>query len=74
MAPMLFLQGTRDDFADLTLLKPLVRRLGRRATLHQVDGGNHSFKVPAKSGRTEGDVRGELADALAGWIDAVLDG
>ena len=69
---MLFLQGTRDDFADLTLLKPLVKKLGRRATLHLIDEGNHSFRVPAKTGRKEADVMAELADTLVGWIDRVL--
>src|SRR5881397_3748761 len=62
--PMLFLQGTRDDFADLKLLRPLVKRLGARATLHLVDGGDHSFKVLKKSGRTEADVMTELVRAI----------
>lgn len=66
--PMLFLQGTRDEFAGLTLLKPLVKRLGKSATLHFVADGNHSFRVPAKTGRTSADVVGELVDATAGWI------
>jgi predicted alpha/beta-hydrolase family hydrolase len=69
--PMLFLQGTRDEFADLALLRPTVARLGAMATLHLVEGGNHSFKVPAATGRTDADVRAELADALARWIEAV---
>src|SRR6266480_2942879 len=54
-APMLFLQGTRDDFAALKVLQPLVKRLGERATLHLVEGGDHSFRVPTKSGRSEGE-------------------
>ena len=66
--PMLFLQGSRDEFAHLTLLEPVCRRLGERATLHLVEDANHSFKVPARSGRTDAAVRAELADALAGWI------
>jgi predicted alpha/beta-hydrolase family hydrolase len=70
--PMLFVQGTRDEFAGLTLLKPVVRRLGRRATLHLIEEANHSFRVPAKTGRKEAEVRAEIADALAGWIDTVL--
>src|SRR5690242_15387531 len=41
--PMLFLQGDRDQFADLKLLKPVVKGLGERATLHLVEGGDHSF-------------------------------
>src|SRR6266513_3281309 len=63
--PMLFLQGTRDDFADLKLLTPLVQRLGARATLHLVEGGDHSLHVLKRSGRTDAEVRGELVGAMA---------
>lgn len=70
--PMLFLQGTRDEFAHLELLEPLCRRLGSRATLHLVEGANHAFKVPAKSGRNDADLRAELADSLATWTAAVV--
>ena len=66
---MLFLQGTRDEFAELSLLKPLVKRLGKRATLHLIDNANHSFRVPAKAGRKEADVMAELADTLTTWMD-----
>ena len=65
--PMLFLQGTRDDFADLKLLRPLVKRLDARATLHLVEGGDHSFRVPRKSGRSEGEVMGEVVTAILTW-------
>src|SRR5919197_1692225 len=51
--PMLFLQGTRDEFAQLDLLKQVVERLGDRATLHLIDEGDHSFKVPKRTGKTE---------------------
>src|SRR5216117_715152 len=54
--PMLFLQGTRDEFADLKLLGPVIKRLGTRATLHLVDGADHSFHVLKRSGRTDGEV------------------
>src|SRR2546422_980128 len=70
--PMLFLQGTRDDFADLKLLRPLVKRLGTRATLHLVEGGDHSFKVLKKSGRTEADVMTELVRAIVEWTDGIV--
>jgi predicted alpha/beta-hydrolase family hydrolase len=70
--PMLFLQGTRDEFAHLQLLKPRVKRLGRHARLHLIDGANHWFKVPAASGRKDADVRAELADIIAAWMDEVL--
>ncbi|UCD24444.1 MAG: alpha/beta hydrolase [Gemmatimonadota bacterium] len=65
--PMLFLQGTRDDLADLTLLKPIVEQLGSKATMHVVDGGNHSFKVLKRTGRTEDDVMVEITDTIVGW-------
>ncbi len=70
--PTLFLQGTKDEFAELDLLKPLVKSLGKRATLHLIEGANHSFRVPAKSGRKEADVMAELADTLTGWIDGLI--
>ena len=70
--PMLFLQGSRDQFADLKLLKPLVNRLGKRASLHLIEEGDHSFRVPARTGRKDADARGEFIDALAAWIDAVV--
>jgi uncharacterized protein len=70
--PMLFLQGTRDALAALDELEPLCKRLGRGATLRLFDDADHSFHVPARSGRTDAQVRDEMLDALAGWIDAVL--
>jgi len=70
--PMLFLQGTRDDFADLKLLTPLVQRLGARATLHLVEGGDHSFHVLKRSGRTDADVLEELAAAVEEWATTRL--
>jgi predicted alpha/beta-hydrolase family hydrolase len=69
--PMLFLQGTRDDFADLALLEALVERLGTRATLKLVDDGDHSFHVRKASGRDDKAVMIELLDALVAWIDGV---
>ena len=68
LIPMLFLQGSRDEFAGLDLLKPVVKRLGKRVTLHVVEGGDHSFKVLKRTGRTETDVMTELADSIASWV------
>jgi len=65
--PMLFLQGTRDALADLTLLGPLVARLGKRAALHEIAGADHGFHVLKRSGRTDEDVLDELADATAAF-------
>ena len=65
--PMLFLQGTRDEFAELALLREVVSRLGERATLHLLDGGDHSFKVLKRTGRTVGDTLDELAGTLDAW-------
>ena len=70
--PMLFLQGDRDEFADLQLLRPVVKRLGERAALHVVEGGDHSFKVLKRSGRTDNDVMGELVDAIVEWAGKLI--
>jgi predicted alpha/beta-hydrolase family hydrolase len=67
--PMLFLQGSRDELADLSLLLPLVESLGERATLHALADADHSFHVPAKSGRQDSQVLAEALDAFAAWID-----
>jgi predicted alpha/beta-hydrolase family hydrolase len=69
--PMLFLQGTRDELADMALLVPLVDRLGARATLRRVDDADHAFHVPARTGRKDAQVRAEMADTLADWIARV---
>src|SRR4051812_33987674 len=66
--PMLFLQGTRDEFAELTLLEPLCRDLGPRATLKLLKEADHSFHVLARSGRKDSEVRAEFMDALAQWV------
>jgi predicted alpha/beta-hydrolase family hydrolase len=66
--PMLFLQGTRDKLADLGILKPVVEGLGPKATLHEVEGGDHSFAVLKKSGRSNEEALTEVLDALTTWI------
>lgn len=66
--PMLFLQGTRDTLADLDLIRETTAKLGSRATLHVVEGADHSFHVLARSGRNDAQVREELLDAMAGWM------
>lgn len=70
--PMLFLQGTRDALAELDQLTPLIETLGERATLRLIDPADHSFHVPARSGRKDAEVRRDLLDALAGWTASVL--
>jgi hypothetical protein len=65
--PMLFLQGSRDEFAQLDLLTSVCTKLGTRATVHLIDDGDHSFKVPKRSGRTADQVMAELADQIAGF-------
>lgn len=72
--PMLFLQGDRDAFAGLDLLRPVVRRLGERATLHVVQGADHGFHVLKRSGRTDDEVLAELADRTDAWSAEVLSG
>jgi predicted alpha/beta-hydrolase family hydrolase len=70
--PMLFLQGTRDALAELPQIEPLCRALGARADLRLFRDADHSFHVPVRSGRTDSEVRGEMLDALAAWIDGLI--
>ncbi len=67
--PMLFLQGTRDDLAELARLRPVIARLGARATLSVIDGADHGFDVLKRSGRAPGQVIAELATRIARWVD-----
>jgi len=69
--PMLFLQGTRDALADIALMGKLVANLGERATLVTIADGDHSFRVPARTGRSDEDVRVEMLDAFAAWIEGL---
>jgi predicted alpha/beta-hydrolase family hydrolase len=69
--PMLFVQGDRDEFAELLLLRQVLRRLGGRATLHLVKSGDHSFNVPKRSGRSADEVRAEVCDSLAQWASGL---
>ena len=70
--PMLFLQGTRDALAELDLLQPVVKDLGKLATLKLYDPADHSFHVPAKSGRKDAEVLAEILDDFAKWVDQVI--
>jgi predicted alpha/beta-hydrolase family hydrolase len=70
--PMLFLQGTRDQLADLALLRPLVKRLGARATLKTFAEADHAFHVPARTGRKDSEVMAELLDAMTDWIENAI--
>lgn len=66
--PMLFLQGTRDALAGLDLVTQATASLGKRATLHIVEGADHAFHVLVRSGRTDAQVREELLDTMAAWM------
>jgi hypothetical protein len=67
--PMLFMQGSRDKLAELTLLEPLIKKLGPSASLHLVPEADHSF--PARSGRNDRDVMNEILDKFAAWTDTI---
>jgi uncharacterized protein len=69
--PMLFLQGTRDTLADLALLRPFCDTLVPLSTLHVIDGADHSFHVPKRSGKTDADIVAELARTAESWADGV---
>ena len=72
--PMLFHQGTRDRLADLELLRPLLERVGPHATLHVLDGGDHSLKMLKRSGRTQDDVLAEVASVTRCWVELLAPG
>ena len=71
--PSLFLQGTRDKLAELSLLQPVVGSLGARATLHVIEGADHGFDMLKRSGRTSAEVLEEVADTVAAWADRLRD-
>jgi uncharacterized protein len=70
--PMLFLQGTRDALAATQLVEALVQQLGKRATLKLFQDADHSFHVPARSGRQDAEVRAEILDELAAWLETIV--
>jgi predicted alpha/beta-hydrolase family hydrolase len=69
--PMLFLQGTRDTFADLKLLRPICAKLGYTATLHVIEGADHSFHVLKSSGKTDAEVLQGLTKTTAAWAEKI---
>ena len=69
--PMLFLQGDRDEFAELPLLESLCQELGPRATLKVFAQADHSFHVPVRSGRKDAAVRDEMLDTITAWMDQI---
>jgi hypothetical protein len=69
---MLFLQGTRDTLSDLTLLRPLIKKLGSHATLHIIDTADHSFHVLKSAKKTDAEVLQELAATAAAWMQQQL--
>jgi uncharacterized protein len=71
-APMLFLQGTRDELADLALMEGVCQKLGSRSTLQLFQGADHSFHVSARTGRRDSEIRVELLEALRDWINKAL--
>jgi predicted alpha/beta-hydrolase family hydrolase len=70
--PSLFLQGTRDEFADLELLRGVCEGLGPRATLLLVEDADHSFHVRKRSGRTDAAVFADLLDAMTAWVKTLV--
>jgi predicted alpha/beta-hydrolase family hydrolase len=71
--PMLFVQGTRDELADVGLIEPTVEALRGRATLHWVSDGDHSLHVPARSGRSDAQALAAALDAVRDWVERILE-
>ena len=65
--PMLFLSGTRDELADLDLLRPVLEKLGNRASLHLLDTADHGFKILKRTRKSDEDVFAELARVVREW-------
>jgi len=70
--PMLFLQGTCDQFAELSLLQGVTGQLASRATLKLFEDADHSFHVPARTGHKDSDIRNLLLDMAVDWINQIL--
>jgi predicted alpha/beta-hydrolase family hydrolase len=70
--PMLFLQGDRDEFAQMDLLNPLIEQLGPGATLKLFPSANHSFHVPARSARNDSEIKAEMLGMMADWMSRAL--
>jgi predicted alpha/beta-hydrolase family hydrolase len=69
--PMLFLSGTRDTLAELDLLQPVIKKLGKRATLHLVDTADHGYKILKKTRKSDEDVFAEMARVTKEWATAL---
>ena len=69
--PMLFIQGSRDRLCDLSLLRDVIKNLPAPVTLHVIEEGDHGFKVPKRTGRTEEDVNREIVEVIASWLGKV---
>ena len=72
--PMLFLQGTRDELADLALLQEVLEPLGDRVTLKVIEDADHAFHVRARSGRTDDEVRDAMVETMVAWFDQACSG
>ena len=71
--PMLFVQGSRDAFGTPEELRPFMRKLKARAELHVVEGGDHSLKVPKRSGLSQADVYKSVQDRIDQWLRAFIE-
>jgi predicted alpha/beta-hydrolase family hydrolase len=69
---MLFLQGTRDALAERARMQAVIARLGERARGHWLEDADHGFHVPARTGRTDAQLRALLLDELRSWVDGLL--
>ena len=72
VSPMLFLQGTRDRYCDLDVLRQTLTRVGAPTSLHVAQEADHHFKVLKKSGRDEEEVHREMLEVVDSWIDKIL--
>jgi predicted alpha/beta-hydrolase family hydrolase len=69
--PMLFIAGTRDSLSKLELLQPVVQELGSKAKLYLIEGGDHSFRVPKRTGKTSDDIQREIGQVVVRWLESI---
>ena len=65
--PALFVQGTRDALCDLERLRRALAHYGGEPTLALIEGGDHSFDVPRRLGRSPQTVRSEILARIDAW-------
>jgi predicted alpha/beta-hydrolase family hydrolase len=71
-APVLIVQGARDPFGTETELRPVLARM-QQATLHIIDGGDHSLSIRRKSAPPKDVIYSGVMDTVRDWVGQVVE-